>query len=146
MSKPISTVVLALFMLLAFVGQGLANAAMTCEMSGNTHSSHQKAPQQSAQSAKVDHANTDHAMMMHHQTMADKTLAGKAMEHSMAPTHGDCCGDDCPCPTNACTGVSLLNSVDKAGSLALASELIVSSKTQHTNFVISALFRPPIIA
>ena len=107
-------------MLIAFVGQSVAYASMSCEMLSDSHQSHMSMEFQS---------------MDHHSDMAHSEMAANT---------DDCCGVDCICPANACSSATALNSSLHSVIAIRHSEPVNIYKSEQPNTIAKSLFRPPI--
>lgn len=130
MLNPLSKVLVVVAMLIAFVGQALANTSMSCEMSAKSHQPYMT----------MEHVDMDHSSMSH-----------DSMEHSMInvsnmQSHEECCGADCACPVSACTALSIVSSAPSTGLLARLSEGVMLQHVSQPKSISSTLFRPPIFA
>ena len=126
MYKPLSKVLVATAMLIAFVGQLLAYTAMSCEMSTDSHQSHM---------------NMDHSSMNHHEGMNHSEMDTSNNVHSE-----DCCNVDCVCPANSCTSTTVLNSNVDSTDIQFSGEAVIIIQSKHPSSISTSLFRPPIFA
>lgn len=116
------------FVLLFSVGQSLA-FYKSCEMNSSDHSVHQN--------QQADHMS----MNVHstsHPSMADS-------ESSIPSMEDDCCQNNCICPQNACSSISLISIASNKLFLDSnsQSELLAQNNISLDNFS-SSLYRPPI--
>ena len=145
MFRPFSNMLVVSAMLIAFVGQAMAYASMSCEMLADYHPSHQN-----MEHAQMDHAQMDHAFMDH--ASMDQSLMGHSlMDHSQmgenqSMSSEECCGTDCICPVNACTSVTLLPAGVNASAFTALSEAVSLPGVQQPKSVSTSLYRPPIFA
>lgn len=130
MKMSVSKLMICIVMVLAFIGQTLANTIVCCEMDDNSHQMSMVTQQQD--SDMMDHS---HHTMSHSMTQVDKQQVS-----------ADCCGPDCACPANACTNFSIIVMLNNAWLTTHYEGLIVSVTQPTNNSYQSSLFRPPIIA
>ncbi len=127
-------------MLIAFLTQGLAVSAQTCEMMMNEN---QQANHQMSMS-------DNHSDMVHQTDMNSDAHSAHNMTDSSAGlasgSQHDCCGDDCSCPANACTSFSFVNFSLNIDSQALLDEKIRGLIVTTPNRINASLLRPPILS
>lgn len=117
---------IVIFVMVAFQGQAVSYAFVSCEMpledhySGNT----------SAQSKMSEHADMAHM---------DHDLAEETMQH-------DCCDVQCSCPENACTSAVFITSADNAFVSVVPGNSTFSLEYSLPDTTLSSLYRPPISA
>lgn len=124
---------ICIVMVLAFIGQTLANTIVCCEMNESSH----QMSMVSQQSMLQDAETMDHS---HH-----------SMGHSMPQSEeqqmsADCCGIDCTCPANACSNSSIIVSLSNVLLTTNYADAIVSVTHPTNNSFQGSLFRPPIFA
>ncbi|WP_448569111.1 hypothetical protein [Thalassotalea ganghwensis] len=148
MLKPLSKVIVITFMLIAFVGQTLAYAAMSCEMATGTHQSHQMMGNNMIDNDTMAHDMMEHATMGHSMT-DDLSADHQRMNHQLMSDlsqSDDCCEVDCHCPANACTSTTLLYAPIDLSNIQSLSDVVITLTTQQPKSVSTSLYRPPIIA
>jgi len=127
MFKSLLKVFVVITLMVAFLGQAFAYASMTCNMSTESHQSHES----------MDHSS--HLSSMNHEGMENSE-----MTHSKMQNHEECCGADCLCLISACTTVSIVNSVLSSANLVRMNDGVSLQKSNQTKSISSSLFRPPI--
>jgi len=120
-------VLLVITMLFAFVGQGWANSAMSCEMATASHQSHT-------------------SLMMDHESMSHENMNHVMMSHENMKNDESCCESECPCPTSACSTASIIHSEYLAEHINLVNDLVIIQDVNRTQSLPSSLFRPPIFS
>ncbi len=125
MFKSFSKICVVIAMLIAFVGQAMANTSMSCEMTGETHTSQ---------------------MVMNHEMMNHDQMNHSMMDISPAQNHEECCGDECVGPVSACSSMSIVSSLFNTNDLTRISENVTCQSSNQTKSTSSSLFRPPIFA
>ncbi|WP_448547697.1 hypothetical protein [Thalassotalea fusca] len=140
MLNSFSKVLVVVAMLIAFVGQALANTSMSCEMSAKSHQPYMAMDQSTMDHSTMDHSSMEHASMDH------GGMNHSMMNNSDTQSHEECCGADCACPVSACSTLSIVSSVPSTAVLARLSEGVMRQQTNQTKSISSSLFRPPIIA
>lgn len=131
MNKIIAKVFVTLTVVVALIGQAMAYATMTCDMSFQiTDPSSQHAPEQ--ESAIIDHSAMDHSSMQH--------------DHESMESDNEHCGSACECPTFTCNGFSYIATKSLVTSYADAESKIERRNEVNTRISNTSLYRPPIFA
>lgn len=149
LSNSLTSKLLIVVMLLAFIGQAMAYATMPCQKmllaKGSAHQTmmmhHEMSANQQSMTHDHQHANMDHAMsaMTEHSDVTHSAFVN-------TDNSDDCCDQNCTCPNNLCTFAWFLP-IDNHATVSIKQILHVAhyvSAQPLTN--ISSLFRPPIIA
>ncbi|WP_111977235.1 hypothetical protein [Algibacillus agarilyticus] len=157
---------IVLTMLIAFTGQLLVSVTMKCEMPGNTHRMIDHANAQAklkvnapvSSHSVIGHAEMDHAAMGHsvidHASMDHSKMhapvnndSTEHTNHTSMQNNDDCCGEECKCPTHACTSViNFMANTNLHYPQPLSTAKIVSTQLNIQQLTISSLYRPPILA
>lgn len=129
--------------LLAFIGQSMAYSALSCNMSNESHQSHDDSHSYHVKMAlkdihsSMDHASMDHSSMGHGESFVSDNLSSATSE--------DCCGSDCSCLASACTSVSAVCIEHSLLSKNTKNIYIFHSIQSSSSFFPNSLYRPPIL-
>jgi hypothetical protein len=128
MFQSLSKIIVITLMMIAFIGQALAYAAMPCHMitGDNTHEMHKSKP---------------HSVMADHQQMMQEN----SMNHNMTENQ-NCCDNECSCPSNACSSLLFVSVISSTTNINFSFDKI----SYHDSILLpvhnKSLYRPPIFA
>lgn len=149
MKNPIANIVVLFVVVVALLGQAMAYATMSCNMSETTMASQNPRQLDMVHIDKV-HSDTGHSGMNHdkmnHTNMDHANMDHGIQEHAQMNSSDEHCASECECPAGTCHGFSWLAVEPFAMGNDLLHANIHCLNHSHHNLIQTSLYRPPIFA
>ena len=129
MYKPLSKILITIIMLVAFIGQAMANHMVIFSDDVASFQFTQIQTVKNSATAKI----------------ATEAITSSSIEHEEDCCDVDCCEGDCACPANSCASSVYLENQLYLSMLFNTAEPVLSVQIQETYNLVNSLYRPPIL-